>query len=96
MDTLENKLTVEIVTPEGTFYEKLAYMVVLKSIDGEIGILPKHISYVTAFLPGEIRVKLEGKWEIIEIGSGFLEVRENKVTILTGMMKVLKESVVES
>ena len=37
------QMTVQIVTPDGLVYDHHAAFVSVKTIDGELGILPRHI-----------------------------------------------------
>ena len=41
-----DSLTVNVVTPNGLVYDHHAKIVVAKTTDGEIGILPKHVDWV--------------------------------------------------
>lgn len=72
----------EIVTPERIVYEKDAEMIVVKGVEGELGILPRHIPLVTPLKIAPVKIKLNGKEEIVVVGGGFLEVRKDKVVIL--------------
>ncbi|NIB13643.1 F0F1 ATP synthase subunit epsilon, partial [Agrobacterium tumefaciens] len=38
------QMTVQIVTPDGLIYDHHAAFVSVKTIDGELGILPRHIN----------------------------------------------------
>ena len=49
---------------------------------GELGILPGHIPLVAPLEIGAVRLKMEGKTELIAVSGGFLEVRPDQVTIL--------------
>ncbi|MBD0384312.1 F0F1 ATP synthase subunit epsilon [Paenibacillus sedimenti] len=73
----------EIVTPEHKVYAEQANMIVVKGVEGELGILPNHIPLVTPLKIGPITVKKQGsKDEIIAVNGGFMEVRKDKVVIL--------------
>ena len=56
--------------------------VVLPTPKGQIGILPHHVNLVTKVEPGEMIIRIKGKTEYFAITGGFLEVNNNKVTIL--------------
>ena len=51
----------QIVTPDGSFFDGEAERVIVRAIDGDICILPRHIPYVTALAMGEARVTVDGK-----------------------------------
>lgn len=57
-------------------------MVVCKTEDGELGILPGHIPLVAPLAIGVARLKNNEDTEKVAISGGFMEVRPDKVTIL--------------
>ncbi|MGA7128668.1 MAG: ATP synthase F1 subunit epsilon [Chthoniobacterales bacterium] len=76
-------LKLEIVTPEGRAYSDDVTMVVLPSIEGEIGVYPAHVPLMTQLLPGELRIIQEGETKELVVGSGFIEVTGESVSVLT-------------
>lgn len=76
-------LKLEIVTPEGRAYSDDVTMVVLPSIEGEIGVYPAHVPLMTQLLPGDLRIFKEGKATELVVGSGFIEVTGDSVSVLT-------------
>jgi F-type H+-transporting ATPase subunit epsilon len=76
-------LKLEIVTPEGRAYSDDVAMVVLPSIEGEIGIYPAHVSLMTQLSPGELRIVKDGKTTEFVVGTGFIEVTADSVSVLT-------------
>jgi F-type H+-transporting ATPase subunit epsilon len=78
-------LHLEIVTPERKIFSDTVGNVYLPGADGELGILDGHASLVTALQPGELRYDKDGKTQILAIGTGFAEVTEHKVNVLTDM-----------
>jgi F-type H+-transporting ATPase subunit epsilon len=76
-------LKLEIVTPEGRAYSDDVAMVVLPSSEGEIGVYPAHVPLMTQLLPGELRIIKEGKTKELVVGSGFIEVTGDGVSVLT-------------
>ena len=75
--------TLEIVTPERLAWKGEASALVLPTIDGEVGILPKHEPYVTVLGAGEGRITaLDGSIEYIAIIGGFVQVRPDRVVVL--------------
>lgn len=75
-------MDLEIVTPEKVIYEGKVDEIYVTTADGAIGILPHHINLFTKLVPGELKLKISGKEEYMAITSGFLEVNNNKVSIL--------------
>lgn len=73
----------EIVTPERKVYAQDASMVIVKGVEGELGILPNHVPLVTPLKIEPVVVKLPGgKEEVIAVHGGFIEVRRDTVVIL--------------
>ena len=75
-------LQLEIVTAERIVYSDEVDMVVAPGIMGELGILPRHAPLLTALQPGELRIKKDNDETAMAISGGFLEVFQNKLTIL--------------
>lgn len=75
-------IAVSIVTPDGPVYDADAEMVSTKALSGELGILPGHIPMVAPLAIGAVRIKKEGKTDLVAVSGGFLEVQPQKVTIL--------------
>ena len=78
-------LHLEIVTPEARIFEAEVDKVVVPGVEGELGILPHHTSLMTQLQPGELRIYQNGKESRLAVGEGFLEVRPDKVSVLTDM-----------
>jgi F-type H+-transporting ATPase subunit epsilon len=78
-------LHLEIVTPEKKIFSDTVENVYVPGVDGELGILTSHASLVSALQPGEIRYIHNGQVISIVIGSGFLQVTNNKAVVLTDM-----------
>ena len=73
----------EAVTPERLVFEKPVEFVKLRTESGYIGILAKHINYITAIGAGEMLVREKDKEDVTYyLEGGFLEVRQDKVVIL--------------
>ena len=79
------KLLLEIVTPEAKAFSGEVEMVVLPGVEGELGILPMHVPLMTQLLPGEVRILQDGKQTELVLGTGFVEVSQTHVSILTDM-----------
>ena len=78
-------LTLDIVTPEKKFFSGEVENVYLPGTEGELGILPGHVPLVTGINPGELRYSVGGQVEELAIGAGFVEVTQEKVTVLTDL-----------
>ncbi len=78
-------LKLDIVTPEKKFFSGEVDNVYLPGTEGELGILPGHVPLVTGVKPGELRYSIDGQVEELAIGAGFVEVTQEKVTVLTDL-----------
>jgi F-type H+-transporting ATPase subunit epsilon len=78
-------LHLEIVTPEKKVLSEKVADVYLPAAEGEIGVLDLHAALVTALAPRELRYQKDGASHELAIGSGFAEVSDDKITILTDM-----------
>ncbi|MBI2600019.1 ATP synthase F1 subunit epsilon [Candidatus Daviesbacteria bacterium] len=80
-----SELHLKIVTPEGQAFDDEVNAVTVPSSEGELGILPHHASLMAKLIPGELKIKKNGKEESLAIGGGFLQVNENTATIMTDL-----------
>ena len=79
MDTFGLK----IIASDKVFYEGRCRNLVIPAPDGEKGILPNHENMVIAITVGIARMEIEeGKWQEVAVGSGFVEIVNNRVTLL--------------
>jgi len=76
-------LRLEVITPERTVYEDDVDMVIAPGSEGYLGILPHHAPLLTALGPGEFRVKRGGVEEVLAVFGGFMDVRGDRVVVLT-------------
>ena len=76
-------MTLEILTPEKRLYSGNVYGVQLPGIDGLFEVLDKHAPLVSALSKGNIKVLLDKTHtERFSIQGGFVEVLDNKATVL--------------
>jgi F-type H+-transporting ATPase subunit epsilon len=76
-------LHLEIITPERKVYEDDVDMVVAPATEGYVGILPHHTPLFTTLGPGEFKVKKGGVEEVLAVFGGFMDVRGDRVVVLT-------------
>jgi len=76
-------LKVDIVTAERLVYsEEGVERLIVPGVEGELGVLTLHAPLLTMIQPGVLRI-VKGTDEVeMAITGGFIEVRENRVTIL--------------
>ncbi len=75
-------LHLEIVTAERVVYSEDVDMVVAPGLEGALGILPRHAPLMSVLGIGELRITQGGQETGLAIGGGFLEVLNDRVTVL--------------
>ncbi|UVI29946.1 F0F1 ATP synthase subunit epsilon [Paenibacillus spongiae] len=81
----------EIVTPERKVYAEEVNMVIVKGVEGEMGILPKHVPLVTPLKIAPVTIKQDRASHVIAVNGGFLEIRKDKVVILAESAEMPEE-----
>ncbi len=79
------QMTVQIVTPDGLIYDHHAAFVSVKTIDGELGILPRHINTIAVLEVDQVKVRrvdddMHIDW--IAVNGGIIEIADNVITIV--------------
>ena len=83
-------LTLRVLAPDQSVFDDTADEIILPSTTGLLGILPGHISMVTAIDSGVLRVFKNGNWDSIALTGGFAEVESNEVTVLVNKAEMGK------
>lgn len=76
-------LLLEIVTPDAKVFSETVDEVGLPTSEGRMHILPHHVPIIAKLKAGEIQVHRGKEIEMLAVGSGFIEVYGDKVSILT-------------
>jgi F-type H+-transporting ATPase subunit epsilon len=79
---METKLKLEIVTPNGLLLSEDIDEVTATGTEGEFGVLPGHIPFVTTLKIGMLTYKKGNDTRYVFVGSGFAEVMPDRVIIL--------------
>ena len=78
-----NTFYLRVISSNKIFFDGRAEKIVLPLEDGEKAVLAHHENMVIAIEVGEAKMQLEdGTWETLAVGTGFLEVVNNRVTML--------------
>ncbi|MFZ9972889.1 MAG: ATP synthase F1 subunit epsilon [Vulcanococcus sp.] len=75
-------LTLRVLAPDQSVFDGNADEVILPSTTGQLGILPGHVSLLTALDFGVLRVREGNGWRAIALQGGFAEVDADEVTVL--------------
>ncbi len=74
---MAERMKLDILTPRGAKHENIDVPgVEIPGLLGELGVLPEHVSFVTAVKPGVVRFRDGSESLRLAVGSGFLEVTE--------------------
>jgi len=85
-------LQVELVSPERILYSGEADMVVCRTVaGGEVAFLTGHAPFLAALDPGVVRVKTPNGEEVAAVHGGFVEVRDDRVIILSDVAELAKD-----
>ena len=79
------QMTVQIVTPDGLIYDHRAAFVSVKTIDGEMGILPRHINTIAVLEVDQVKVRRiddDKHIDWIAVNGGIIEIADNVITII--------------
>ena len=83
-------LTLRVLAPDQSVFDDTAEEIILPSTTGLLGVLPGHISMVTAIDFGVLRVLRNGNWDSIALTGGFAEVESDEVTVLVNKAEMGK------
>ena len=79
----EKTLRVELVAADKAVWSGEAKLVVAKTVEGEIGLMPGHEPMLAILANGEVRVtKPEGEVLVVTADDGFLSVEHDVVTVV--------------
>ena len=85
-------LRVEVVSADGITWEGDALSVIVRSTEGDLGVLPGHEPFLAALVPCAAEVlTADGNREVLALDGGFISVADNRVSVLSQFAKVAKE-----
>jgi len=80
---MSNTLRCSIVTPEKSIFDDTCEQVVVPAHDGEVGIRPGHARFLARLGSGELRITSGGTTRGLYVEGGFVQVADDRVTVLT-------------
>jgi ATP synthase F1, epsilon subunit len=81
----------EIIATDRIFFKGECEHLVIRAIDGLIGIMAGHEPLVTSLPTGEMKYMVEGKWHYAAISSGFIQVMPESAVILADSCELPEE-----
>ena len=79
---MAHQLQLEVVTPERRVLAEAVDMVTVPGLGGELGILPGHTPLISQLQTGVLSYANGGKTSQLHVSGGFLEVRDDHVSVL--------------
>lgn len=80
-------MKLEVITPDRQFYDGEVTMAELTTINGNIGIYPKHIPMTTVVAPGVLKIHEAEQLLEAALHAGFITIMPDKVTILAEIIE---------
>jgi len=85
------KIDLQVVTPEKIAFKGEINQISLPTKNGQITILPNHISLVSTIEGGELIIKNDKEETLLAVYGGFVEVRKNQVRVMTDVAQRVDE-----
>lgn len=86
----------KIITPDKSFFDGETEQIIVRTTQGDIGVLAKHVSYVASLPSGPLRVKQpNGEYRVAAVSNGVLKVSPEKTTIIATAVEWADEIDVE-
>jgi F-type H+-transporting ATPase subunit epsilon len=77
-------ISLKIVTPLGEYFNQPVKSINVRTVEGQIGLLPNHMPLVAALVPCKLAIVNEaGEKREYAISGGFLHFDDNKALLLT-------------
>ena len=88
--------SLKITTPEKIFFDGETTQIIVRTTEGDIGILANHTSLVADLPSGPLKIRQEdGSWRVAAVSTGLLKVGGNKVIILANAVEWADEIDIE-
>lgn len=85
-----------VITPEKTFFDGETTQIIVRTTEGDIGILANHTSLVASLPSGPLKVMQEnGEYRLAAVSAGLIKVGGNKVHIFADAVEWADEIDIE-
>ena len=82
----EKEMTVQVITPDGIIYDHRGTYITVRTLLGEMGVLPDMISTIAGLKIDELKVRRpedKNKVDYIAVNGGIIEIKDNVVSIIS-------------
>jgi F-type H+-transporting ATPase subunit epsilon len=86
-----SELQVELVSAERLLWSGTASMVIARTVDGDIGVLPGHSPVLALLAGGEVTVRTNDGDVRAAVHGGFLSVADDRVSVLAEVAELADE-----
>ena len=76
------KIKLEIISPNKVVYSADIDMLIVRSIAGDLGIMPKHAPLLAGLVPHAMRAIIDGTENLIAVSGGFIQVQPDEIIVL--------------
>lgn len=73
---------VKVVTPTKIVVEQEADFLLVRTSEGDLGILANHFPLVAELADGQMKIRKDKREKFFRVEGGFIEISNNQVTIL--------------
>jgi F-type H+-transporting ATPase subunit epsilon len=93
---MADPLNVELVAADRTVWSGEAAMVIARTAEGEIGVLPNHAPVLGVLAEGAVQIRqTDGTLVVAAVHGGFLSIADNTVAILAEQVELADDIDVE-
>ena len=86
-------LQVELVSAEARVWSGEASRIILRTTEGDMGVLTGHEPTLAVLAPGEIRILSEsGSTVVADVQDGFLSVEHDRVTVVSDSARLVSSA----
>lgn len=89
---MANSLHVELVSADRTVWSGDATIVVARTVEGDIGVLPGHEPYIGLLADGVVDIRtIDGEEYAAAVHGGFLSIADDRVSVLAEFAEMAHE-----
>jgi len=87
-----SSLQVELVAADRRVWEGEASLVIARTLEGELGVMPGHTPLLGVLAVGQVRITTASGVIAVDVDGGFMSVDHDRVTLVTESADVASEA----